>query len=115
MSANVLSHLFLPLRKMSAHCSVDCGLWTGWDSWIHVVFKNSYTLKLGKVAMPRVDMFVVGENKLVERVLVKEPDNFPKHQYLAEMLRPLIGDSLFSVNGDEWREQRTMLMGAFLG
>ncbi len=85
----------------------------GWGSWIHVVFQKSYTLKLGKVSMPNIDLFVVGEHKLVERVLEKEHEKFPKHRYLAELLDPLIGQSLFSVNGDTWKEQRTMLIGAF--
>ncbi|MGI9276587.1 MAG: cytochrome P450 [Endozoicomonas sp.] len=88
-------------------------LWKGWGSWIHVVFTKSYTLKLGKVSMPNIDMFVVGEHKLVEKVLEKDNDQFPKHRYLAELLDPLIGESLFSVNGDQWKEQRTMLIGAF--
>lgn len=84
-----------------------------WDSWIHVVYEKSYTLKLGEVNMPAIDMYVAGEPSLVERILGKDADQFPKHEELAKLLRPLMGNSIFTTNGEVWAAQRSMLKKAF--
>ena len=51
-------------------------------------------------------MLLVNHPSLVKRVLVDEAERFPKHPYTFWMLEPLIGRAAFSVNGEEWRQQR---------
>ncbi|MEM8593685.1 MAG: cytochrome P450 [Pseudomonadota bacterium] len=85
----------------------------GWDSWIHVVYKNSYNLKLGEVNLPRTDMFVVGEPNLVTDVFRNKDKLYPKSYQLMKLLEPLMGNSVFTSNGDEWEGQRSMLKNAF--
>lgn len=85
----------------------------GWDSWIHTLFEKSYTMKMGEVRLPHLDFFVANEPSLVRRVLEDEPQHFPKHHLLKELLDPLIGDSIFSINGEEWARKREMVNPAF--
>lgn len=85
----------------------------GWNSWIHMLFEKSYTMKLGEVRTPALDFYIANELPLVERIMVDEWRDFPKHRFLQESLDPLVGNSVFSVNGEEWREQREMIDPAF--
>ena len=38
---------------------------------------------------------------------------YPKHHLLKDMFDPLIGNSIFTVNGKEWDDQRQMVNPAF--
>ena len=85
----------------------------GRSSWIHTLFEKSYTLKLGRTRLPRLTFFVVGEPSLVAEVMDDPQRIFPKHRLLNDMLDPLLGRSVFSVNGKEWEDQRAMINPAF--
>lgn len=84
----------------------------GWGSWIHTLYEKSYRMKMGEVRLPGVDFFIPNEVGLVERIM-DEPANFPKHRMLHEVLEPLIGDSVFSINGEAWQHARAMVNPAF--
>lgn len=84
----------------------------GWGSWVHTLFAGAYTMKLGHTRLPRLSVFMVNELPLVRRVL--GGDAFPKHGLLSDMLGPLVGSSVFSANGAEWRRQRAMVNPAFV-
>jgi cytochrome P450 len=85
----------------------------GWNSWLHVLFEKSYTMKMGEVHIPALSFYVTNELPLVRRVLDEEATHFPKHSFLNSVLDPLIGNSVFSANGDDWAEQRAMVNPAF--
>lgn len=87
--------------------------WRGWHSWIHVLFQKSYTMKMGEIHTPALSFYIANEPTLVARVLVDEAARFPKHRFLQQVLDPLIGNSLFSSNGEDWRRQRAMVDPAF--
>ena len=55
----------------------------------------------------------VGDAKLVNEILYNKEQKFNKHKALGDILRPLLGDSIFTTNGDVWRQQRTMMDQAF--
>jgi len=85
----------------------------GWNSWLHVLFEKSYTMKMGEVHIPALSFYVTNELPLVRRVLDEEATQFPKHSFLNSVLDPLIGNSVFSANGADWAEQRAMVNPAF--
>ena len=84
------------------------------NSWLKGLFDRSYNMKTGRVKLPGLELFVISELSLVKRVMVDEVEKFPKNRMLHEMLVPLLGESIFTTNGDQWRKQREMLSPAFL-
>ena len=84
-----------------------------WGSWVHTLFVGAYTMKLGHTRLPRLSVFMVNDLPLVRRVLGQGGDAFPKHPLLSDMLGPLVGSSVFSANGAQWRAQRAMVNPAF--
>lgn len=85
----------------------------GWNSWIHVLYEKSYTMKLGEIHTPGLSFYIANELPLARRVLEEEATQFPKHGFMRGLLDPLIGNSVFSANGEEWAEQRAMVNPAF--
>jgi cytochrome P450 len=86
---------------------------TGWDSWIHTLFEKSYTMKMGDIRLPRLDFFIVNDPPIVDTVMEDREGIYPKHDFLKGMLDPLIGNSVFSANGEDWRHQREMVNPSF--
>lgn len=84
----------------------------GWNSWIHVLFAKSYTMKMGEIRTPGLHMYIANEISLVKRIMA-EWREFPKHHLLVRTLDPAIGNSVFSANGDDWETQRAMINPAF--
>ena len=80
----------------------------GWNSWIHVLFAKSYTMKMGEIRTPGLHMYIANELSLVKRIM-SDWREFPKHHLLVRTLGPAIGNSVFSANGDDWATQRAMI------
>jgi cytochrome P450 len=58
---------------------------------------------------------MINQPDLVDEVLKKRPDDFPKSDRISEGLRPLLGDSVFLTNGAGWKRQRRIIDPAFEG
>jgi cytochrome P450 len=84
----------------------------GWQSWIHVLFEKSYTMKMGEIRTPGMRTYIANELPLVKRIL-DDYHAFPKHSSIVRLLGPAIGNSLFSANGTDWEEQRAMVKPVF--
>lgn len=84
-------------------------------SWLQSLYERSYVMKMGEVHLPGIDLYMVNEPALVRRVMSEEAAAFPKHEMLGEALRPLLGDSIFTTNGDTWRRQRELMDPSFEG
>ena len=84
----------------------------GFHSWLGLIQASSYRAAVGLQRLPGARMLLVNHPSLVKRVLVEEVAQFPKHPYTFWMLEPLIGRASFSVNGEEWRQQRQGVDGA---
>lgn len=82
-------------------------------SWLDGLYERSYTMKMGRVKMPRLDLHVINQPDLVHRVLVDDVKEFPKNQLLGHLLEPLLGESIFTTNGEQWKKQREMLNPSF--
>lgn len=70
-------------------------------------------MQMGEVHLPGVDLYMVNDPAVVKRVLSEEAEKFPKSALLADALRPLLGDSIFTTNGAQWQSQREMMNPAF--
>ena len=88
-------------------------LFHGMHSWIHTLYEKSYTMKAGEVKLPKLRMVIVNEKEAANAVMNDRSGKFPKHRVQHEMLCPLLGESVFSTNGEKWREQREMINPAF--
>ena len=82
-------------------------------SWLDSLYVRSYGMKMGEVHLPGVDLYMVNEPALVRQVMVDEAVQFPKHAVLGDALRPLLGDSIFTTNGEVWRRQRELMNPSF--
>ncbi|MEO5671045.1 MAG: cytochrome P450, partial [Ramlibacter sp.] len=82
-------------------------------SWMDALYERSYSMQMGEVHIPGLDMYMVNEPALVRRVMTDQAADFPKSALLGEALEPLLGESIFTTNGDQWRRQRQMMDPAF--
>lgn len=86
---------------------------SGWNSWIHTLFERSYTMKMGEIHLPTLDFYIANDLLIVDEVMDDKQRSYPKHEFLRELLDPLIGNSVFSANGEDWDNQREMVNPAF--
>lgn len=84
-----------------------------WKSWLDMLHGRAYTMKLGVTQLPAGRAFMVNDMALVGRVL-GDATQFPKHRMVHDMLAPMIGNSVFVSNGEEWAHQRAMINPAFV-
>lgn len=82
-------------------------------SWLDGLYERSYRMHMGEVHLPGLDLYMVNEPGLVKRVLSEQSARFPKSALLGEALRPLLGESIFTTNGEQWKRQREMMDPAF--
>lgn len=82
-------------------------------SWLDGLYERSYKMQMGRVKMPGFDLYVVNDPKQIRRIMVDEVKEFPKSQLLHELLKPLLGESIFTTNGEIWSKQRELLRPSF--
>jgi len=82
-------------------------------SWLDGLYERSYKMKVGEVKLPNHHLYVVNDKKEVKKILVDEVKTFPKSEVLHELLKPLLGESVFTTNGDQWKGQRELLNPSF--
>jgi cytochrome P450 len=64
--------------------------------------------------VPGYDIYLLADPAAVEHVLVKNYKNYRKPEFLIEPVRLLLGNGLFSSEGDFWLRQRRLAQPAFL-
>jgi cytochrome P450 len=77
------------------------------ESWAEE-YGPLYRLRLG----PR-DAVVVSRPDLIAPILRERPDNWRRMKAMQVAIQEIGSHGLFSVEGDEWRRQRRMVMAAF--
>ena len=82
-------------------------------SWLDALYARSYHMRMGEVHLPGLDLYMVNEPALVKQVMDTQADAFPKSNLLGEALKPLLGESIFTTSGEQWRKQRSMMDPAF--
>ena len=78
-----------------------------------MLYERSYLMKMGHVRLPRLDLYMVNDPAAVRKVMVDDYELFPKHALLHRILKPLLGESIFTANGAVWKRQRGLLDPAF--
>ena len=74
-----------------------------------------YHAWMAEFRAPSFRSFMINQPALIKRVLKGEPEHFPKSDRIAEGLKPLLGNSVFLTNGEEWKRQRRIIDPAFEG
>ena len=82
-------------------------------SWLDGLYARSYAMKMGEIKLPGLELYMVNEPSLVRRVLIEQAAKFPKHALLGKLLKPLLGESIFTTNGEQWQRQRAMMDQSF--
>lgn len=82
-------------------------------SWLDGLYERSYRMKMGEVRLPGSAIYMINEPPLVRKVLIEDANKFPKHTLLGKMLQPLLGESIFTTNGEQWQRQRSMMDASF--
>ncbi|MBL8335363.1 MAG: cytochrome P450 [Rhodoferax sp.] len=85
----------------------------GGRSILNLLPRQAYTVQMGQARIGRRRVFLVNAPETVRSVLVTDAQHYPKHHYIEDILRPLIGVSLFNANGADWAQQRRLVDQAF--
>lgn len=85
----------------------------GRKSWIHTMYEGSYRNKLSVVKLPGFKLFMPKRPEDVSSVLGSDYKGFPKSDLVHNALKPLLGESIFTTNGEVWERQRRMMDPAF--
>ena len=56
---------------------------------------------------------MVQDPAALRRIFLDNVENYPKSEVMVRMLRPAVGDSLFTSEGDSWRWQRRAVAPVF--
>src|SRR6516165_2309604 len=64
--------------------------------------------------VPGYDIYLLSDPAAVEHVLVKNYKNYRKAEFIIEPVRLLLGNGLFSSEGEFWLRQRRLAQPAFL-
>ena len=75
--------------------------------------EKAYSYLMGRNNMGLGVVYAINCLDSVKTVLIDESKNFPKSDVMFRALEPLLGRSVFSVNGEEWEAQRRRLAPAF--
>ncbi|MFV2052950.1 cytochrome P450 [Aliiroseovarius sp. YM-037] len=74
-----------------------------------------YRAWMAEFRTPFFRSYLINQPELIDEVLTTRPDDFPKSNRIGEGLRPLLGNSVFLTNGEEWKRQRRIIDPAFEG
>ena len=83
-------------------------------SMLNLLPRAAYRVQMGVAKLAGRGMFLVNAPETVRHVMTECPFRFPKHRYIEDILRPLIGISLFNANGEVWQRQRRLVDQAFV-
>lgn len=82
-------------------------------SMLNLLPPRAYRVQMGSARLAGQRLHLVNAPETVRELLVERAEAFPKHPYLADILQPLIGISLFNATGAAWARQRRLVDQAF--
>ncbi|OCX66213.1 cytochrome [Thioclava sp. SK-1] len=74
-----------------------------------------YRAWMAEFKTPFFRSYLCNDPELVDLVLRRRPEDFPKSERIGKGLRPLLRDSVFLTNGPAWARQRRIIDPAFEG
>ena len=77
--------------------------------------RKLYRAWLTEVRTPWYNSYMPNQPDLVRRILVEEPDQFPKSDIVRQTIGDLLGQSVFVTNGENWKRQRRIIDPSFEG
>jgi cytochrome P450 len=83
-------------------------------SMLSLLPRSVYKVQMGATKLMGRGLFLVNAPETVRHVMTECPASYPKHHYIEDILRPLIGVSLFNANGEAWQRQRRIVDQAFV-
>lgn len=78
-------------------------------SLLSLLPEKAYSVQMWVARLAGRSLFLVNAADTAREVLTERSGEFPKHHYLAQILQPLIGTSLFNANGEVWAQQRRLV------
>lgn len=84
--------------------------------WCYIsnFIEKSYSMKMGHFWLPGRDIYMPNLPELARKILVTEAEHYPKSDMSSNMLKLLLGNSVFVSNGEEWKQQRRLIDPAFV-
>ena len=83
-------------------------------SMLNLLPRAAYRVQMGVARLAGKGLFLVNAPETVRHVMNECPARYPKHHYIEDILKPLIGVSLFNANGEQWHRQRRLVEQAFV-
>ena len=77
--------------------------------------RKLYRAWLTEVRTPWYNSYMPNQPDLVRRILVEEPERFPKSDIVRQTIGDLLGESVFVTNGEKWKRQRRIIDPSFEG
>lgn len=74
-----------------------------------------YRAWMAEFRTPFFRSFLLNQPDLINLVLRERPQDFPKSRRVTDGLKPLLGNSVFVSNGEDWAHQRRIIDPAFAG
>lgn len=74
-----------------------------------------YRAWMAEFKTPFFRSYLCNDPALVDLVLKERPQDFPKSERIRVGLKPLLGESVFITNGEQWARQRRIIDPAFEG
>lgn len=87
--------------------------WSARRSWMDSLYERSYSMQMGEVSLLTSKLFMVNDPECVRHVMQDAFAKYPKHSLLHEALKPLLGESIFTTNAEQWKRQRQMMNPSF--
>jgi cytochrome P450 len=82
-------------------------------SWMNTLYQRSYEMQMGEVSLLGSKLFMINDPVCVRHVMQDAVNQYPKHDLLHQALAPLLGNSIFTTNGEIWSRQRQMMSPSF--
>ncbi|MDJ0614320.1 MAG: cytochrome P450 [Rhizobiaceae bacterium] len=80
---------------------------------IELLPRNAYRIKIGNLGYSRRSIVIINDATEIRAILTNPTDIYPKNDLMVGALAPLVGESVFVSDGDQWRSQRAMIAPAF--
>ena len=80
---------------------------------LSVIPKSAYSEPVASMTVLGETVGVVSDPKLVEEILIRRPQDFPKTRIDELVFKPALGDGLLTAQGDDWKWKRRLVAPYF--
>lgn len=89
--------------------------WAARNNTLAIWHQDAFSDLLMHRRLPGRDLWVLNNPRDVRRVLAEQSDNFHKSPETWRPLRPLVGNSIFVSEGEDWQRQRRLIAPMLTG